>query len=158
MSKQLRDFLIKESQDYNARDKQKAIDSEKFPRVINWMSEKNNLFWKHNCENNKKKMTPTKRQGPHNQNEGAVTSLKIFPEPKAVKTSKDELISPKIINSHLENSKLPIVERGVQAQNKLLQRNKTRKRYRNTEEKEQQLLARVKNYYSVATRLDNRKQ
>lgn len=35
MSKQLRDFLIKESQDYNARDKQKAIDLEKFPRVIN---------------------------------------------------------------------------------------------------------------------------
>lgn len=47
MSKQLRDFLIKESQDYNARDKQTAIDLEKFPRAINRMSEKNNLFWKH---------------------------------------------------------------------------------------------------------------
>lgn len=78
-------------------------------------------------------MMPTKRQGPRNQNEGAVASLKIFLEPEAVKTSKDELISPKITNSNLENSKLPRVERGGRAHNKLLQRNETRKKYRNTE-------------------------
>lgn len=91
------------------------------------MSEKNNLFWKHNCENNKKKMMPTKRQGSRNQNEGEVASLKIFLEPKAVKTGKDELISPKIINSHLENSKLPIIERGVRAQTSYYRETRPRK-------------------------------
>lgn len=30
--------------DYNARKKQKTIDSEKFPKANNQMSEKNNLF------------------------------------------------------------------------------------------------------------------
>lgn len=45
MPNHLRDALIFKNQDYDARDKQGAINSGKFPNAINQYQEKK-LFWK----------------------------------------------------------------------------------------------------------------